>query len=92
MDNVKIVSDSERLLTMIFDFSDYFHVNPPKTNNIGDWWEDALKEMDIKVLRSLHGNNAYDNKLAKSRMVKKMDKMIENRIAELEKEHLNFIM
>ncbi|WP_342556643.1 hypothetical protein [Lysinibacillus sp. FSL P4-0201] len=70
-----------KLLKAIFDFSDFFNVTPPWSDNIVHWWSKVvyeLQEQDVCLLYfALKG--ALENKLGNDEIVSKLFHELEKR-------------
>lgn len=47
-------ASTEQLLKVITIFCMEFDIEPPKTNNIREWWKAALEQMDIEVIEIIN--------------------------------------
>lgn len=72
---------NEKLLKAIFDFSDFFNVTPPQSNDIGHWWSKVvceLQERDVCLLY-IAMKGALENKLGNDKIVSKLFHELEKR-------------
>ena len=72
---------NEKLLKAIFDFSDFFNVSPPLSNNIVHWWSKVVCELQERDLCLLYiaTKGALENELGNDKIVSKMFHELEKR-------------
>lgn len=71
----------ERLLTLINDFSKVIGVSPPKSCDVGHWWQEAIEKMSDCQLLDLKnfGFLSKSNQPNLNRMYQLLIKQIEKR-------------
>lgn len=73
---------TNELLDVLKIFSEIFNIPPPKSNDIGLWWHQVIRGMEIELLYLLYENNVlgrYDDDVLKF-----MNNLLKNRIDDLE--------
>ncbi len=73
---------TKELLDVLKIFSEIFSIPPPKSNDIGCWWYQVVKEMKIESLHLLYDNNVLSR--CDDDVIIFMNNLLTNRIKDLE--------
>jgi len=75
---------TKELLYTLQLFSEIFNIPPPKSNDIGCWWEQVVKEIKAESLYLLYENNVLGR--CDNDVLIFMNTLLTNRIKNLEVE------
>jgi|GEM_PF-2258764 len=73
---------TKEILDVLKIFSEIFNIPPPNSNDIGIWWDQVIKEMEIELLYLLHENNVLGR--CDNEVLIFMHNLLTNRIKDLE--------
>lgn len=73
---------TNELLDVLKIFSEIFNIPPPKSNDIGLWWHQVIRGMEIELLYLLYDNNVLGR--CDNEVLIFMNNLLINRITEIE--------